>query len=35
MRRNPRPFRPVDRRRLVMDNIEREARSMASEAAAF
>lgn len=35
MRRNPRPFRPVDRRRLAMDMIEREARaaSMSSQAA--
>ncbi len=33
MRRNPGPLRPVDRRKLVMDRIEREARSMASEGA--
>ncbi|MGH8519855.1 MAG: hypothetical protein ACREU9_00115 [Gammaproteobacteria bacterium] len=33
MRRNPRPLRPVDRRKLVMDRIEREARSMGSDAA--
>jgi len=33
MRRNPRLLRPVDRRRLVMENIEREARSLASEGA--
>lgn len=33
MRHNPRPLRPVDRRKLIMDRIEREARSMGSEAA--
>lgn len=27
MRRNPRPFRPIDRRRLAIEIIEREARS--------
>lgn len=28
MRRNPRPFHSVDRRRLAIEIIEREARSM-------
>lgn len=33
MRRNPRPYRSIDRRRLAMDIIEREARATASRIA--
>ena len=35
MRRNPRPYRAIDRRKLAMDIIEREARAgaMASRGA--